>query len=90
MRGMSNRMFEIKKLKDFMKERGIQEGEQFAMLPLTNWYMFDDCFGQIIGLFDEQKLNENYIVLTDSPFKLKFEDILKKYHFENGEIIEND
>lgn len=56
MRGMSNRMFEIKKLKDFMKERGIQEGEQFAMLPL----------------------------------KLKFEDILEKYHFEDGEIIEND
>lgn len=54
-------MLEIKKLKDFMKERGIQEGEQFAMLPLTNWYMFDDCFGQIIGLFDEQELNENYI-----------------------------
>lgn len=87
---MSNRMFEIKKLKDFMKERGIHEGEQFAMLPLTNWYMFDDCFGQIIGLFDEQELNENYIVLTDSPFKLKFEDILKKYHFENGEVVEND
>lgn len=43
-------MLEIKKLKDFMKERGIQEGEQFAMLPLTNLYMFDDCFGQIIGL----------------------------------------
>lgn len=71
-------------------ERGIQEGEQFAMLPLTNWYMFDDCFGQIIGLFDEQELNENYIVLTDRPFKLKFEDILEKYHFEDGEIIEND
>lgn len=50
---MSNKMLEIKKLKDFMKERGIQEGEQFAMLPLTNWYMFDDCFGQIIGLFDK-------------------------------------
>lgn len=82
-------MLEIKKLKDFMKERGIQEGEQFAMLPLTNWYMFDDCFGQIIGLFDEQELNENYIVLTDRPFKLKFEDILEKYHFEDGEIIEN-
>lgn len=48
-------MFEIKKLKDFMKERGIQEGEQFAMLPLTNWYMFDDCFGQIIGLIEEHK-----------------------------------
>lgn len=45
-------MLEVKKLKDFMKERGIQEGEQFAMLPLTNWYMFDDCFGQIIGLFE--------------------------------------
>ena len=41
---MSNRMLEVKKLKDFMKERGIQEGEQFAMLPLTNWYMFDDGF----------------------------------------------
>ena len=52
--------------------------------------MFDDCFGQIIGLFDEQELNENYIVLTDRPFKLKFEDILEKYHFEDGEIIEND
>lgn len=38
-------------------------------------------FGQIIGLFDEQELNENYIVLTDSPFKLKFEDILKKISF---------
>lgn len=25
---MSNKMLEIKKLKDFMKERGIQEGEQ--------------------------------------------------------------
>lgn len=87
---MSNKMLEIKKLKDFMKERGIQEGEQFAMLPLTNWYMFDDCYGQIIGLFDEQELNENYIVLTDSPFKLKFEDILEKYHFEDGEIIENE
>lgn len=72
-------MLGIKKLKDFMKERGIQEGEQFAMLPLTNWYMFD-----------EQELNENYIVLTDSPFKLKFEDILEKYHFEDGEIIENE
>ena len=72
-------MLEIKKLKDFMKERGIQEGEQFAMLPLTNWYMFD-----------EQELNENYIVLTDRPFKLKFEDILEKYHFEDGEIIENE
>ena len=78
---MSNKMLEIKKLKDFMKERGIQEGEQFAMLPLTNWYMFDDCFGQIIGLFDEQELNENYIVLTDRPFKLKFEDILEKDTF---------
>lgn len=84
------KMLEVKKLKDFMKERGIQEGEQFAMLPLTNWYMFDDCFGQIIGLFDEQELNENYIVLTDRPFKLKFEDILEKYHFEDGEIIENE
>ena len=52
--------------------------------------MFDDCFGQIIGLFDEQELHENYIVLTDRPFKLKFEDILEKYHFEDGRIIEND
>ena len=52
---MSNKMLEIKKLKDFMKERGIQEGEQFAMLLLTNWYMFDDCFGQIIGLIEEHK-----------------------------------
>lgn len=42
------------------------------------------------ALFDEQELNENYIVLTNSPFKLKFEDILKKYHFENGEVVEND
>lgn len=50
----------------------------------------DDCFGKIIGLFDEQELNENYIVLTDRPFKLKFEDILEKYHFEDGEIIENE
>lgn len=83
-------MLEIKKLKDFMKERGIQEGEQFAMLPLTNWYMFDDCFGQIIGLFDGQELNENYIVLSTEPLKLEFEDILKKYHFENGEVVEND
>lgn len=41
---MSNKMLEVKKLKDFMEERGIQEGEQFAMLPLTNWYMFDDLF----------------------------------------------
>ena len=65
--------------KDFMKERGIQEGEQFSMLPLTDWYIFDDCFGQIIGFFDEQELNENYIVLTDRPFKLKFEDILEKF-----------
>ena len=82
-------MLEVKKLKDFMEERGIQEGEQFAMLPLTNWYMFDDCFGQIIGLFDGQELNENYIVLTESPFKLKFEDILEKYHFEDvDEIVE--
>ena len=87
---MSNKMLEVKKLKDFMEERGIQEGEQFAMLPLTNWYMFDDCFGQIIGLFDEQELNENYIVLTDRPFKLKFEDILEKYYFGDGEIIENE
>ena len=62
-------MLEVKKLKDFMEERGIQEGEQFA-----------------IG----QELNENYIVLTESPFKLKFEDILEKYHFEDGKIIEND
>lgn len=29
---MSNKMLEVKKLKDFMEERGIQEGEQFAML----------------------------------------------------------
>ena len=46
----------VKKLKDFMKERGIQEGEQFAMLPLTNWYMslrkVKELFqGQIIGLY---------------------------------------
>lgn len=41
-----NKVLEVKKLKDFMEERDIQEGEQFAMLPLTNWYMFDDCFGQ--------------------------------------------
>lgn len=82
-------MLEIKKLKDFMKERGIQEGEQFAMLPLTNWYMFDDCFGQIIGLFDSQELNEDYIVLSDTP-KVTFEDVKKKYHFENGEVVEND
>lgn len=27
-------MLEVKKLKDFMKERGIQEGEQFALYSL--------------------------------------------------------
>ena len=87
---MSNKMLEIKKLKDFMKVRGIQEGEQFEMLPLTNWYMFDDCFGQIIGLFDEQELNENYIVLTDRPFKLKFEDILEVRNHLNIPILRKD
>lgn len=83
-------MLEIKKLKDFMKERNIEDGEEFDQIPLTDWFIFEDCFGQIIGLFDEQELNENYIVLTDRPLKIKFEDILEKYHFEDGEIIEND
>lgn len=83
-------MLEVKKLKDFMEERNIEDGEEFDQIPLTDWFIFEDCFGQIIGLFDEQELNENYIVLTDRPLKLKFEDILEKYHFEDGEIIEND
>ena len=34
--------------------------------------------------------NKNILANTDSPFKLKFEDILEKYHFEDGKIIENE
>lgn len=83
-------MLEVKKLKDFMQQRGIKDEDEFPMIPLTEWYMFGDCFGHIVGLFDGQELNENYIVLSTEPLKLKFEDILKKYHFENGEVVEND
>ena len=77
-------MLEIKKLKDFMKERNIEDGEEFDQIPLTDWFIFEDCFGYIIGLFDSQELNEDYIVLSDTP-KVTFEDVKKKYHFENGE-----
>ena len=80
-------MLEVKKLKDFMKERNIEDGEEFDQIPLTDWFIFEDCFGYIIGLFDSQELNEDYIVLSDTP-KVTFEDVKKKYHFENGEVKE--
>ena len=82
-------MLEVKKLKDFMEERNIEAGEEFEQIPLTDWFIFEDCFGYIIGLFDNQELNEDYIVLSDTP-KVKVEDVKKKYHFENGEVVEND
>lgn len=49
----------------------------------------------IIGITCYMCANYSYwflllLLLTDRPFKLKFEDILEKYHFEDGEIIEND
>ena len=37
----------------------------------------------------KEELNEDYIVLSDTP-KVTFEDVKKKYHFENGEVVEND
>ena len=54
-------MLEIKKLRDFMKERNIKDGEEFDQIPLTDWFIFEDCFGYIIGLFDNQELNEDYM-----------------------------
>ena len=83
-------MLEVKKLKDFMKERNIEDGEEFDQIPFTDWFIFEDCFGYVIGLFDSQELNEYYIVLSDNPKVTFFEDVKKKYHFENGEVKEND
>lgn len=60
-------MLEVKKLKDFINERSIEEGEEFDQIPLTNWFIFEDCFGYIIGLFESQELNEDYIILSDNP-----------------------
>lgn len=82
-------MLEVKKLKDFMKERNIEGAEEFDQIPLTDWFIFEDCFGYIIGLFDSQELNEDYIILSDTP-KVTFEYVNKKYHFENGEVKENE
>lgn len=82
-------MIEIKKLKDFIKEEGIKEGQEIDQIPFTDWYIFDRCFGYIFGFFDGQELNEDYIVLANNP-KISFEDIKKKYHVENGEIKQND
>ena len=82
-------MLEVKKLSDFIKERNIEDGEEFDQILLTDWFIFEDCFGYIIGLFDNQELNEDYIVLSDTP-KVTVEDVKKKYHFENGEVVEND
>lgn len=42
-----------------MKERNIEDGEEFDQIPLTDWFIFEDCFGYIIGLFDSQELNED-------------------------------
>lgn len=81
-------MLEIKKLSDFMRERNIKDGEEFEQIPLTNWLIFEDCFGYIFGFFDNQELNEDYIVLSDTT-KVTFEDVKKKYHFENGEVKES-
>jgi hypothetical protein len=82
-------MLEVKKLKDFINERSIEEGEEFDQIPLTKWFIFEDCFGYIIGLFDSQELNEDYIVLSDNPV-VTIDDVKKKYHFENGEVKENE
>lgn len=82
-------MLEVKKLKDFINERSIEEGEEFDNIPLTNWFIFEDCFGYIIGLFESQELNEDYIILSDTPV-VTIDDVKKKYHFENGEVKENE
>lgn len=82
-------MLEVKKLKDFINERSIEEGEEFDQIPLTNWFIFEDCFGYIIGLFESQELNEDYIILSDNPV-VTIDDVKKKYHFENGEVKENE
>ena len=82
-------MLEVKKLKDFINERSIEEGEEFDQIPLTNWFIFEDCFGYIFGLFESQELNEDYIVLSDNPV-VTIDDVKKKYHFENGEVKENE
>lgn len=82
-------MLEVKKLKDFINERSIEEGEEFDQIPLIDWFIFEDCFGYIIGLFESQELNEDYIVLSNNPI-VTIDDVKKKYHFENGEIKENE
>ena len=40
-------------------------------------------------MFDSQELNEDYIVLSDTP-KVTFEDVKKKYYSDNGEVKENE
>lgn len=82
-------MLEIKKVSDFIRERNIKEGETFRQIPFTNWCIFEDCFGYVFQLVNKQGLTNVYIVLSDTP-KVTFEDVKKKYHFENGEVIEND
>ena len=79
----------IKPLEEFMNEKNIADGEEIDQLPMTNWYVFDDCFGYVFGYFDNKELNQSYILLSDTP-KINFEDIKKKYHFENGEVVENE
>lgn len=70
-----------------MNERSIKAGEEFDQIPFTDWFIFEDCFGYIIGFFDSQELNEDYIVLSDTP-KVTMGDVKKKYHFENGKMVE--
>lgn len=84
-------MIEVLKIDDWIKEYNIVEDEEYEMIPFTEAYIIDDLCHLIINYFtDDEKLNQEYVIVFDCAIKEMKEYVFKNYKYVDGELIKND
>lgn len=83
-------MVEIKTYRQFLKEDG-PKIKQIHKMPVSKWTkLSNDLWVTPFKRFGMAELDELYVCITDNTSETFLDEIIKKYHFENGEVKENE
>lgn len=83
-------MVEIKTYRQFLKENG-PKIKRIHKMPVSKWTKLSN--GLLVTPFKRfglAELDELCVCITDNPSENLLDEIIKKYHFENGEVKENE